>query len=361
MNPWRGDQDEYCLVGVGRTPVSAGNRRHRSTLGSMNDIFIMRLNTLPMQEPTMRCARVLSFAVVCRMKQKMKLMASTGLQATSIHCARYAAIAVQIIFDKWKGKCTACASRYKIIFHAFIALVIASVAIMTSWLFMTRLSTFTVVVTSLSLQAKVKNSVGFYQVASSFKVVYGVLIDKQLRAWFDFFTFFSLDFLRILKVPRDCLGSKTVTFIMNACWPYILCAVIIFGLFLFLIIWEHWRETRTTNIKTRFGIKSLHTVIVVFYFALPTVSRSIFDAKKCKAFETIDATGESKSYLLFAMEMECNETDEKYSSLLDMFWVFFTLWPCLTPLLFLLLLQKINHLVKQSSPTLLAMTCRSVF
>jgi len=145
---------------------------------------------------------------------------------------------------------------------------------------------------------------------------------------------------------RDCLGSKTVIFILNACWLYILCVVLIFSLFFFLIIWEHLQKTRTTDIETRFGMKPLYIVIVIFYFALPTVSRSIFDAKICRAFKTNDANNTFRRYFLFAMEMKCDETpkDKNYSSLIDLFWVYFSLWPCLMPaLLFLLLLKNINH------------------
>ena len=141
----------------------------------------------------------------------------------------------------------------------------------------------------------------------------------------------SLDFFRVLNVPRDCLGGKRVVFILNAYWPYILCAVLIAALLLFLMICESFKETKSTDsIKARVGMWSLYIVIVVLYFALPTVSRSIFDAKKCRAFKTNDATKEFKSYLLFAMEMECDEIkDKNYSSLLELFWIFFTLWPCL--------------------------------
>jgi len=41
-----------------------------------------------------------------------------------------------------------------------------------------------------------------------------------------------------------------------------------------------------------------------------------------------------------------------------MFWVFFTLWQCLTPLMFLLLLKQVNHSVQGNRPTPLARTCR---
>lgn len=37
---------------------------------------------------------------------------------------------------------------------------------------------------------------------------------------------------------------------------------------------------------------------------LPTVSRSTFDAKKCRAFKTNDANNTFRSYLNFAMEAD---------------------------------------------------------
>ena len=247
-------------------------------------------------------------------------------------------------FDSSDGRCITCPTMSSLILRTFIALLIVSVVIAFCWwILITRLSTFSIVLTSLSLQAKVKILVGFYQEMSSFTVVYGVSIHEKLKAWFSFFNVISsLDFFRILNIPRDCLGSKkVVAFILNACWPYILCAVIIAALLLYLKIREALKETKSTDIKARFGMRSLSIVIVVLYFALPTVSRSIFDAKKCRAFKTNDA----------------NE-DKDYSSLLDLFWVFFALWPCLTPLLFLLLLTKINKSVQKSRPTPLASTCR---
>ena len=263
-------------------------------------------------------------------------------------------------FSSSNGRCITCPTTSTLILRMFIALLIVSVVIAACWwILITQLSTFSIVLTSLSLQAKVKILVGFYQVMSSFRVVYGISIHGKLKAWFSFFNVISLDFFRVLNIPRDCLGSKKVAFILNACWPYILCAVLITALLLFLTIRESLKETKSTDIKARFGMRSLYIVIAVLYFALPTVSRSIFDAKKCRAFKTNDAKDAIKSYLLFAMEMECDEIEDKnYSSLLDLFWVFFALWPCLTPLLFLLLLTKINKSVQKNRPTPLARTCR---
>jgi len=299
------------------------------------------------------------------------LVLQSGDEAPDIYCAANhtgplceVCIGTNDYFDRSNGICETCPSLKRIFLQAFIAVVIiSSIGAFVSWLFM-GLSAFSVFITSLNLQAKVKILVGFYQVISSFELVYGVSIDGKLTAWFDFFKVLSLDFLQIINVPRDCIGggSKKVAFVFSACWPYILCVMLIASLFFSTVIHERLKETRSTDIKavwTRFGMKSLYIIIEVFYFALPTVSMTIFDAKKCRAFVTNDATEETKSYLLFAMEMECDgDKDKNYSSLLEMFWVFFTLWPCLTPLLFLLLLTKVKKSVQQRKPTALATTCR---
>lgn len=109
--------------------------------------------------------------------------------------------------------------------RAFIIIAIVTVSIIGAiviWLFQTRLSSFSVLITSLNLQAKVKILVGFYQVMSSFELVYVVSIDGKLKAWFDFCKVLSLDFMQIVNVPTDYIGagSKKDAFVLNACWPY---------------------------------------------------------------------------------------------------------------------------------------------
>jgi len=331
------------------------------------------LNALPLREGNWRDSENTATMYPCKNNacvgyQPLTNRSRLEMQTTDIYCAaNHTGPLCEVCinsnteyFNLSEGKCTKCPSTSRYLLRAFIALVIASAAIVISWLFLRRLSTFSIAFASLSLQAKVKILVGFYQVISSFRAVYGVSIDDKVIGWFNFVTFFSLDFFQILSIPKDCLGSKKVAFILNACWPYILYAVLITALLLFVIICERLKDARSTDIKSRFGMKTLSIAIVVLYFALPTVSMGIFDAKKCRAFKTNDSdVGEFKSYLLFAMEMECDkDIDESYASLLRMFWVFFMLWPCLTPLMFLLLLTKVKHSVQDNRPTPLARTCR---
>jgi len=87
------------------------------------------------------------------------------------------------------GRCTKCPSKSSYLLRAFKALVIASAAIVISWLFLRQLSTYSIVLTSLSQKAKFKILVGFYQVISSFRAVFGFSIDDRVEDWFNLVMF----------------------------------------------------------------------------------------------------------------------------------------------------------------------------
>jgi len=236
---------------------------------------------------------------------------------------------------------------------------IALALVLIGSLNISRLSAFSLFFTSLNVQAKAKILIGFYQIISSFSEVYGVSMDAKFQAWYeDLINIFSLDFFQLLYIPTDCVGNKTVNFFFSVCWPYILCSVLIALLLFCVIIGEIMGKTKSTDVKSRFGMKSLYIVIVVFYVALPTVSRTIISAMKCTAFKTNDANHTYRAYLLFSMDVECDASNKNYSHLLSLFWIFYVLWPGVVPLLLLLLLTKVCHSVKENRPTKLANTCR---
>ena len=112
--------------------------------------------------------------------------------------------------------------------------------------------------------------------------------------------------------------------------------------------------------KMKIKKKIIFFTIVVFYFALPTVSRSAFSAIKCRSFQTNDNQPDPgyRSYLVADMNIQCNDDDEEYVRLKSLFWLFFALWPVLTPLLFTMLLIHIRPSVRRNSPTPLAIACR---
>ncbi len=95
--------------------------------------------------------------------------------------------------------------------------------------------------------------------------------------------------------------------------------------------------------------------MILLYFVIPTVTNSIFNAIKCRAFDDDDVLGSSVSYLLIDMEIKCDTNeDTNYSKIYAVFWVFFVVWVILTPLGFVALLAYIKRSVQSMSITPLA-------
>ena len=253
-------------------------------------------------------------------------------------------------FNPEEGRCEECPSTGKYVGYLFIVLVVALFVIAIIWILLKRFP-----MRREMFQAKFKILVGFFQVISSYEIVYGVELADNIQDYFEFLTRFHLDFLHS---QRNCIGGEITTYILNACRPYILCALLITLLLFFVMFSE--RSNEWTNIKTQFGRQAPYIAVVVFYFTVPYVSRDIFDARRCRAFRTIDAAEDGyKRYLLFALEVECDvNEDEEYKRLMAWFWTFFVLWPCLVPVVFLVLLAVVKRSVKESRPTALAKSCR---
>jgi len=117
---------------------------------------------------------------------------------------------------------------------------------------------------------------------------------------------------------------------------------------------HRWRElVRGTQSRI------LYLAILVAYFVLPSVSRSIFKARMCESFgiSVFDPTAR-RSYLVADLEVLCRSDDEMYRGLDAYFWAFFVLWPVLVPLALLGLLLWIRHDVRALRVTRLSRACR---
>ena len=254
-------------------------------------------------------------------------------------------------FNPEKGSCEECPKIGFYVLYLFIFLLVVLVAIAIIWLLLKRFP-----MSKEMFQAKFKILVGFLQVVSSYEIVYGVELADNIQDYFETMHF-QIDYF---QYRRNCIGGEITPYILKACWPYILCAVLIILLFFFAMFSERSNEARWTNIKTQCGMRAPYIAILVFYFAVPYVSRDIFDAGRCRAFITNDTPEIGyKRYLLFALEVECDvKNNQEYETLMAWFWTFFVLWPCLVPVVFLVLLTVVKCSVKESRPTALAKNCR---
>lgn len=133
-------------------------------------------------------------------------------------------------------------------------------------------------------------------------------------------------------------------------WPYIMVGFIAIGIVMTGILQNFLRKDSEPHPKTTLK-KIIQVIVVVFYFTLPSVSKNTFDAIKCVSFRTNDEAEDNlESYLLADMTIRCDSDDSNFSTLKGLFWVFFTLWPVLTPLIFMVLLTKIIQQLESLLP-----------
>ena len=213
-------------------------------------------------------------------------------------------------------------------------------------------------ISSFNLRAKLKIIISFYQVVSSLEVVYGVEVHSSLKDLFNFFDAFDLDLLDYFYYPISCTGSMAMRLVFYGIWPYVF---IIFSISILLLVRKIFRQPDNTKLKKP-SLLVVQFTIIVLYFVLPMVSQRIFEAKKCRAFQTEDGAdgtaAKSNSYLVAEMDIECRQDDPQFARLGTLFWVFFVIWPIFTPLLIGFVLKIISKSVRANSPTRLADSCR---
>ncbi len=210
---------------------------------------------------------------------------------------------------------------------------------------------------SLSLSAKIKLLVSFYQVLASFIDVYGIRFHEVFMLWTNVLKILSLDFFQIFFIPVQCIGTTLSRLLLNATWPYML---VVAGM-LILLVFEVLDIRKERNLSTsrdkfmnRFKKRAIALTIVVFYFTLPSVSQRVFDVLKCRPFESGDF--ESISYMVDDLSMRC--AGEEYNRLTAIFYVFFAIWTLVVPICFLIILWIVSPSIKRNRITYYADTCR---
>jgi hypothetical protein len=276
-------------------------------------------------------------------------------------------------FDDDDGKCNACPPLSELALRLVGIFTVAAIIGFIVSIAMDVFPWFFDMLSSISLEAKLKILVSFYQIITSLEDVYGVQLELS-SWWLNLFKYLSLDFLEIISFPIGCIGSTKQQLILGAVWPYI--NIIVGGVFVYLghIIVRVWKNSHDdegevvvlspplshSEIVHQMKKWTIEWTLILFYFALPTISQHIFSAIKCRAFQTNDNPLDFVSYLLVDMSIECDskKKDSAYSSILMIFWVFFANWIVLIPLGFLVLLYYISESIHSKSISFLADSCR---
>ena len=270
------------------------------------------------------------------------------------------------------------------------------------------------VVALLGLQPKLKILVSFYQVINVLRLreAYDVRVHRAFTEWLDFVAVVDLDYLLgKLALPRDCIRSMGLRLAyleaafghvhqaahpallrdpdlampaLPQVWPY--------GALVFALIWiwiyaaveqaliaHDSRSKGSPHSSRRSGCevslssprslsrpnrprkpwwhkplrRSIFATIVIFYLALPVVSRGLFVGASIRCLEfrlDDDPKGETVRYLEDNVGVKCG-SDEAIE---PVFWTFFVLWPVLVPLAFFLLVLHVRRSVRSRRPSMLA-------
>jgi len=170
---------------------------------------------------------------------------------------------------------------------------------------------------NINLQTKMKITISFFQVISSLQDVYGVRLNSQLWGWINIFTVIQLNFFDIV-IPGSYIDSMQSRIILSAVWLFFMIVIIVF--FLFARALAAGIPDFKSNFQ-KFLNTALYVTILMLYLALPSVSNSIFRARKCRAFDTNDSKKLSNGYLIEDWSIECGMTMmnipacQKYSGL----------------------------------------------
>merc|ERR1712038_872243 len=111
--------------------------------------------------------------------------------------------------------------------------------------------------------------------------------------------------------------------LMAAGWPFVFATIIAGGILVYTVIIGTKRLNGKESFDRCFPL-SLHGMIIILYLLLPSVSRQIFDARMCKSFDSNDSNDSHSSYLIADWSVKCDDGDNEYRSVTQVFWVLFS-------------------------------------
>ena len=205
------------------------------------------------------------------------------------------------------------------------------------------LSQLAAAMTQFGFQAKFKLAIGFFQVWTVRKSVYGVETPEELSRWLSVFDFLGFDLGVALFPSWACLGDLRWRIAFNALWPLGLMAAVCAALVS--------RELLMGRSARQSLLSSLRAAIFISFCVIPSVTRSLFLAFQCESFGFDDTTSpsETKSHLTASINVECSS--DEHGRFVALASVFIVIWPVGMPLLYAVLLHRCRRAVREHQPS----------
>ena len=193
----------------------------------------------------------------------------------------------------------------------------------------------------LSLRAKGKQLLGFYQVATRIASVYEVSMPQQVAALLSVFEVFNIN-IGGIGLPMQCLslGTYQQQLLTTMLAPVVVAVVVLFG-FVARSVCKGGASRVSSGL-----LGALPWLLPLSFLVFPMVSSAAFRAFSCEAFD------DGRSYLRADYAVEC-DTDE-HSRAKSLAWLGIALYPVGISLLYVGLLLRASRAILDDQPTALS-------
>ena len=238
-----------------------------------------------------------------------------------------------------------------------VVLAIALVAMLLLWLrpdqkvkCMVRMShRLTSLYTQISLRAKFKQCLGFYQVATRVPGVFKVPFPKEAQSVLTIFEVFNVN-IAGLSLPLSCmgLGNYWDRLLFTILFPIVIAACI----FVCSVVYALSSKIRGDTVKgdrrwlVRIGgLLALPHLLTLSFLVFPMVSSAAFQAFPCEEFD-------DGSFLRADFAIECGSPE--HDDVVTLAWIGIFLYPVGISLLYIVLFRKANRAILDEKPTALS-------
>ena len=195
--------------------------------------------------------------------------------------------------------------------------------------------------TQLSLRAKGKQLLGFYQVATRVASVYDVPMPDAVKQLLSIFELFNIN-IGGIGLPLQCLGLGTYQqqLMTTMLAPAVLAAVLLLG-----FIARSCCKGGPSRLSNGF-LAALPWLLPLSFLVFPMVSSAAFLVFSCEAFD------DGRSYLRADYAVECGT--DVHAGAVSLAWLGIALYPIGISLLYVILLHLTRHAVHDNTPTSLS-------
>ena len=220
------------------------------------------------------------------------------------------------------------------------------------------------------IRAKMKITVGFYQVVSVLGPIYRARLPQEYKRWMAPFDMIGRLSITETVFPVECLATYITRLTVLVFWPYsflLVCAALttLYRTTRAFVAWRYGKAPMSADghvalwrhliRAARDGVMSLLPLAIFVTFMVYTSGcAAVFGAFDCESFEFDAASGERHSFLMVDARVRCTPTTPEYDAIRSFGQFCFVIWCVAIPLVYATLLFCARRAILNHQPTLLS-------